>query len=236
MRSSLRLLSILSVLSMILSACSALATPSAGQSIPGLPSTLAAQTLTAKQGQYSPFLNTPTPPAIAKQASMVQAVAVETQPAPLQLVLTPTRRRIQTNEESAKSCKDAAEFVEDISVPDNSRMRPLQRFTKTWRFKNVGTCTWTPEYRLEYVWGDKLTPVDTMPIGQTVEPGETVDISVALMAPKMENYYQCNWMFADEQGNQFGTGYRANGFFWVAIDVSAGGGGAGGVGACGGGG
>lgn len=31
-----------------------------------------------------------------------------------------------------------------------------QAFTKTWRVKNVGTCTWTADYKAAYSRGDAL--------------------------------------------------------------------------------
>lgn len=224
MQTRSRILTVVLLSGFILSACTPRGRSPGGAQIPGLAQTLAAQTLTAGQGHSSPFLYTPTPPPLAQPAEPVQMAVLAPTPEPVQ---TTPDKKITTGEE-VESCTNAAQFVQDISFPDETRVKPLQRFTKTWQFKNVGTCTWTPEYSLVYVWGDKLAPVDAMPIGQTVEPGKTVNISVSLVAPKLENFYQCNWMFQDPHGETFGTGYRARGFFWVAINVSGSNGGPGG--------
>ncbi len=225
MQTRSRILIVVLLFLLSLSACAPRRATSSGMQIPGLAQTLAAQTLTAQQGQTSPFLYTPTPPPPAAQPAEI-AQAAPLPPTPELPQSTPDKK-ITTGEE-VESCTNAAQFVQDISFPDETRVKPLQRFTKTWQFKNVGTCTWTPEYSLVYVWGDKLAPADAIPIGQTVEPGKTVNISVSLVAPKLENFYQCNWMFQDPHGETFGTGYRARGFFWVAINVSGGNGGPGG--------
>ena len=38
---------------------------------------------------------------------------------------------------------DQAQFVSDLTVPDGSSFAPGATFTKTWRLKTIGTCTWT---------------------------------------------------------------------------------------------
>ena len=40
-----------------------------------------------------------------------------------------------------KPC-DWAQFVSDVSVSDGTLMLPGTTFTKTWRLRNIGTCTW----------------------------------------------------------------------------------------------
>ncbi len=50
---------------------------------------------------------------------------------------------------SAATC-DWAQFVTDVTVPDGSIYPPGATFTKTWRLKNIGTCTWTPSYSMVY--------------------------------------------------------------------------------------
>src|SRR5688572_2187376 len=41
------------------------------------------------------------------------------------------------------SCRDNAIFVEDVSIPDNTRLEAGEKFTKTWKLQNTGSCTWT---------------------------------------------------------------------------------------------
>ena len=49
---------------------------------------------------------------------------------------------------------DRAQFVADVTVPDGTRYDPGATFTKTWRLKNIGTCTWTTSYTLVFDSGD----------------------------------------------------------------------------------
>ena len=40
---------------------------------------------------------------------------------------------------------DWVAFIKDVTVPDGSAFNVNESFTKTWRLKNRGTCTWTPD-------------------------------------------------------------------------------------------
>jgi hypothetical protein len=52
-----------------------------------------------------------------------------------------------------------------------------------------------------------------------VRPGESIDLSVALEAPKDPGDYQGFWMLRDPAGTIFGLGNQANKAFWVSITV-----------------
>src|SRR5712691_10638802 len=41
---------------------------------------------------------------------------------------------------------DWAGFVMDVTVPDATIVAPNTPLTKTWRLKNIGTCSWTMAY------------------------------------------------------------------------------------------
>src|SRR5688572_31442543 len=53
------------------------------------------------------------------------------------------------------SCRDSAVFVEDVTVPDNTRLEAGEKFTKTWKLQNIGSCAWTG-YTVAFVSGDKM--------------------------------------------------------------------------------
>lgn len=112
-----------------------------------------------------------------------------------------------------------AQFVSDVTIPDGTRMTPGQTFTKTWRLKNIGTCTWTSEYYLEFESGDALGAPDSVQIPETVPPGDTVDVSVNLKAPAAAGRKTGYWKLRNPAGVPFGIGYNAQGTFYVQIDV-----------------
>lgn len=118
---------------------------------------------------------------------------------------------------------DAAQFVADVTVPDGAVYAPGTAFKKTWRLKNIGTCTWTTAYSLVYASGEKMGTVTAVALPSNVAPGQTVDVSVDLTAPASAGKYRGNWQLANASGVKFGIGSTAQGVFWVEIVVSSGG-------------
>jgi hypothetical protein len=80
---------------------------------------------------------------------------------------------------AAQACTDRAQFVADVTVPDGSRYDPNATFTKTWRLRNSGTCTWTNAYTMVFDSGTQMgsTTSVNLPAASTA-PGQTVDVSV----------------------------------------------------------
>jgi hypothetical protein len=112
-----------------------------------------------------------------------------------------------------------AVFVSDITVPDDTIVNADEKFTKTWRFKNTGTCTWNNSYKFVFIGGDKMGAVDSITLPSNVAPGQTIDISIDLIAPSTPGTYKGIWSFEDNTGQQFGLGSSANGQIWVQVKV-----------------
>ncbi len=119
---------------------------------------------------------------------------------------------------SALGC-DRAQFISDMNVPDGTVFTPNAPFTKTWRLKNVGTCTWTTAYSLVLASGDRMGGADTL-IPLTVSPGQIVDLSINLTAPNLAGSYRGYWQFKNASGGLFGIGADGNQPFFVDIKVS----------------
>jgi len=114
---------------------------------------------------------------------------------------------------------NAAAFVTDVTIPDGSLFATRADFIKTWRLQNVGTCTWTTDYDLIYVEGDRMDGPLSVSLPENVSPGETIDLSVRLRAPQKTGDYQGFWKLRDIQGESFGIGSNADLNFWVNITV-----------------
>lgn len=122
---------------------------------------------------------------------------------------------------SAAAC-DAALFVADVSTPDGTIFPPTTAFVKTWRLKNVGTCTWTTAYKLAFAGGTQLSGPEEAPLSKTVAPGATVDVSVNLVSLAGDGTYRGYWQLKNASGARFGIGPNADKFFWVEIVVRGG--------------
>ena len=119
---------------------------------------------------------------------------------------------------SPTSCNRAA-FVADVTIPDGTILEANKAFTKTWRLKNVGTCTWTTAYRVFFTGGDQLTAPSSVNLPSNVAPGQTVDVSVEMVAPGTAGHYKGYWVLRSATGAIFGVGPEYNNPFWVDIKV-----------------
>ncbi len=117
---------------------------------------------------------------------------------------------------------DAALFVADVTVPDGSAYSPGAAFIKTWRLKNVGTCTWTTAYKLVFASGSQMSGPGEVNLPATVAPNATVDLSLNLVAPIPPGTYRGNWQLKNADGALFGIGSTADKPFWVEIVTRAG--------------
>jgi hypothetical protein len=120
---------------------------------------------------------------------------------------------------------DKAEFVTDVTVPDGTVFKPGESFVKTWRLKNTGTATWTPAYSVVFVSGNQMGGAPSTPLPNNVPPGQTVDISVNMVAPKDSGNYFSFWMLRNPSQNNFGVGPGSDQPFYVLINVQGSGGG-----------
>lgn len=114
---------------------------------------------------------------------------------------------------------DNGQFVVDVSYPDNTVVTGGAAFTKTWRLKNIGSCSWTPSYALVFTGGDSMSGPAAQALTGNVNPGQSVDISVNLTAPSGNGTYKGNWGLRNAAGVIFAH-------FYVQVKVGDSGGGA----------
>lgn len=126
---------------------------------------------------------------------------------------------------SPSACTDAAEYISDDGL-DGTTYAPNTAFTKTWRVKNTGTCTWDSRYLVYQVSGETMTQQPgywIVPQGQVVNPGQTVDISVGMMAPPENGNYRSDWGLKNADGDPISIkGGTDENSFYVKIRVSDG--------------
>jgi hypothetical protein len=131
----------------------------------------------------------------------------------------PTPTATSTPKPDSSTCRAA--FISDVNVPDGTSFGPSTAFTKTWRIKNVGPCTWTTSYSLVYISGEKMGGVD-VPLKSTVAPNTSFEVSVNLTSPAANGTYRGYWQLKDDKGRVFGLGTNGDKPWWVEIAVKNG--------------
>ncbi|MGB7117094.1 MAG: NBR1-Ig-like domain-containing protein [Anaerolineales bacterium] len=115
-------------------------------------------------------------------------------------------------------CSEKVELESEM-IPDQANFLPGVNFEKTWILRNVGTCTWTPDYSIIFVGGEQMNGESPTAIGQTVSPDGEIEITLPLEAPPYDGYYESFWKLQNERGEQFGLGAESNVALWIKIDV-----------------
>ena len=194
----------------VTSACAGRGTPDVSATLAPM-YTAAAQTLQALTTQVAVTPNVPPTIIPTPTNTAIVPLPTLTQPAP-PAPLPPAPL-------AATRC-DWVGFVGDVSVPDGSSFAPSTAFTKTWRLKNIGTCTWTSAYQLVFYSDNAMGGPVSQPLTTgTVAPGHMVDISVNLTSPSVVGHYRGYWKLQNPTGVKFGLGAQANAPFYVDINV-----------------
>ena len=175
--------------------------------------TLAAQTVAAQMTQFDLEL-TQAPTKLPETAT----------PLPTSTLQPPTETPLPTNTSRPPATATAvpcnwAQFVKDVTIPDETGLTAGESFTKVWRLRNIGGCTWSKDYALFFSSGDKMDGATLVPLPHAVLPGKKIDLEVQLVAPDKAGEYLGNWMLRSSSGEVFGIGTEGSKPFWVQIKV-----------------
>jgi hypothetical protein len=179
---------------------------------------LTQQALTTPTDTSSGSLSTPIVTAIPQTSTPSPASptppATATATLPLPTPLPPTATAIPV------IC-DQVKFVQDVTVADGTSYAPGAEFTKIWRLRNNGSCTWNTSYSLVFVSGERMGAPKSVPLPGNVSPGQSVDVQVDFLAPAEQGRYRSYWMLSNAEGELFGYGDNAKDAFWVEIRVAS---------------
>lgn len=107
----------------------------------------------------------------------------------------------------------------DVTIPDDTVLRPGEAFTKIWRLKNDGACVWNTAYAVVWFSGETFGALRQQYLLEAVEPGQEIDLSLDMVAPKTPGQYAGYWMLRNPQGELFGLGPSGDAPFWVRVQV-----------------
>jgi hypothetical protein len=217
------LMSVLMVSALVLGACkpSGTPTPSPEELAQQVANTqmaratqMAVATLVMRVTELSMPTKTPQPTATPQPTPTPQPT-VATTAAP---VVQPTTAPVTDNPigDSPKvwandgKCYFQMQYLGDVNYPPDSIVKAGTAFTKTWRVKNSGTCPWEDgiyNVDLHFEGGDQMSGLPVQDISPTtVNPGDTVEVSVKLAAPATAGTYIGYWLPTADGNVRFGYG------------------------------
>jgi hypothetical protein len=139
--------------------------------------------------------------------------------APTATPLPPTPTPIPPTATAIPIPCNQAYFIGDTTVPDGSLYTAAETFIKTWRVKNIGTCSWTKDYFIYFAGGESLSAPASVGFPNIVNPGEIVDLSVSMVAPSALGNHTGSWMLKSSTGTVFGVGASRSAPLTVNIKV-----------------
>ncbi|HEY3290152.1 MAG TPA: NBR1-Ig-like domain-containing protein [Anaerolineae bacterium] len=102
-------------------------------------------------------------------------------------------------------CVLNAQFIADITIPDDTNIPLRGAFTKTWRVRNTGTCVWDGTYHLVFASGDQLGAAGSVPLG-VANSNDVIDVSVPMQAPETgSGELKAQWRLASPGNTIFGN-------------------------------
>jgi polar amino acid transport system substrate-binding protein len=109
---------------------------------------------------------------------------------------------------AAPSCLDGLQWERDATDSGAPlTVAPGASFEVQWTVRNIGTCPWETTYELVYVSGSapmQQMSQHTVRLDQPVPSGETLTLSINLVAPEQAGTYQGVWQMLNAQRVAFG--------------------------------
>ena len=127
---------------------------------------------------------TPTPTTAPPRTTIPPTVAPPTAPLPV-------------------TCTDDSAYVSDVTIQDATVVAAGQAFSKTWRVRNTGTCTWGAGYQFVFVSGAAMTTSNAISVSSTA-PGAAADLTVPMTAPTASGTHAGVWQLRNLSGVLFG--------------------------------
>ncbi len=150
--------------------------------------------------------------ATAMAAVQLTAAAPPTATATPTPTATPPATAEPTVPPTPEPCVDGLALIKDLSYDDQDMqappvLAPGEAFTKGWRVQNIGTCAWTTTYQVVYVQGNTAASRmggESESLAYTVQPGQTYDLDIDLVAPAAPGTYIGTWQMINTGGVGFG--------------------------------
>jgi hypothetical protein len=101
------------------------------------------------------------------------------------------------------TCADSLIFLEDLTIPDGTRVEMGVKLDKRWRVENAGSCNWDQDYRLKLVTGPPMS-AQTEQALFPARSGTEATIRILFTAPMDPGTYRSAWQAFNPAGEAFG--------------------------------
>ena len=117
-----------------------------------------------------------------------QVPIISTQPIPLEI---------------QSDCTDDLIFIEDITFPDYSTVKPGTSIDKQWLVKNNGTCNWDYRYSLRLISGESLGAEIRQSLFPAISGSQNI-IQISFTMPPDSGTFESSWQAFNFNDQPFG--------------------------------
>lgn len=165
--------------------------------VPGEVETVIAGTAGAAQTQTAELLSPTATPSLTPTATHTPSPTPSLTPTFIFFLRSPVPTRTNTPEGGGGTVLGSGDYACRLvsqDPKDNTVLKPNAKFNMVWQLQNAGTATWVvDDVDFEYVSGRKMQEQDVYDLPLDVAPGETVNMSVAMNAPKVAGDWKTVW-------------------------------------------
>lgn len=100
-------------------------------------------------------------------------------------------------------CEDNLTFINDLTIPDGSAVKPGSALDKRWEVRNSGSCNWDARYQLRLTSGDPMGANEQQAL-YPARAGTSPVIRIEFQAPMQPGSYRSAWQAFNPAGEEFG--------------------------------
>ncbi|MDD2921441.1 MAG: NBR1-Ig-like domain-containing protein [Anaerolineales bacterium] len=101
-------------------------------------------------------------------------------------------------------------YLKDVTIPDGTKMKPNEVFTKTWLVQNNGDCAWAPGFMFSNFGGDPMRGA-ALKLSKSIPVGLKYELSIDLVVPSgIYGLIQSSWRMSYEPDMYFGDTLSVN--------------------------
>ena len=141
-------------------------------------------------------------PTIFRPPTQPQPTRILATTTPVPVLFTPVPTITITPTQTGP-CVNNLEFLQDITIPDDTTVTFGSTIDKQWLVRNSGTCNWDSTYRLKWISGDPLGAEQEQvlfPARADTQP----TLHILFTAPTIEGTYESAWQAYGPDGIAFG--------------------------------
>jgi len=139
-------------------------------------------------------------------SSLTETLAATFTPFPTLTPVGATETALSTTPEPSPTSNPCFNllYIKDVTIPDGTRLKAGETFTKTWEVQNIGGCAWRPGFTFRHVGGDSMRG-NHITLTEAIPTGTKRQLSLELVVPSgINGVIESAWQMSDENGIFFG--------------------------------